>query len=545
MALRVLFLLASALMLAATSCSDKENDALPGIPNTKPGKPGVNPLGKLSPELYYFWKSSKKPQTGSLVRFASPAGKSTNKGTIDSPYDLQTAFNKMHTPQGAPAAGNHYIYLREGIYPGNYVVKFNRDAGISNASLTIMPYPGEIAVFDATNNESGDHNLYVNGSHITVEGLIFTTRSTNRYYNVGGGVFCGGIYDDGYNNKFVNNIIHDVMNSGISTYINPKNTSPAATLSKPGGTLLYGNIFFNCGMAEIGKQGRGNTIYLQNQHGSKRVENNLLFNSFRDQLKLFHEDNDMKNVEVIGNISFNAGAPGSVTNRNILAGSEGNFSNITIKNNAVYHSPYNSDKSNLQVGYGGTGNDGLVVENNVIYGGGTSNGSVASALEINRPWKSASFSKNLIVNHSPDANSVIYTNVPVSERTFTFSGNRYYMGKGNSKAASSEVYKRNEHPANEVRVYRIQDETRAFVAVFNFEKKDAQLVTIDGLTGEYKVYDAQNLVGGETVAEGAGSTIELPMNLTKTFKPLGNPDGVNFRNVPHTEKQFNVFVITW
>jgi hypothetical protein len=544
MTVRLFSLLMAALMLVVQSCSDKENEAELGIPNTKPGTPGVDPLGKLSPEQYYFWKSSKKLQTGDLVRFASPDGKPTNSGTIDSPYDLQTAFNKVHTPQSAPPVGNHYIYLREGVYPGNYYVKFNRDAGLSNASLTIMPYPGEIAVFDATNNKANDHNLYVNGSHITVEGLIFTSRNTKRYYGTDGGVFCGGIYDDGYNNKFVNNIIHDVMNSGIATYINSKNASPAATLSKAGGTLLYGNIFFNCGMAEIGKQGRGNTIYLQNQHGSKRVENNLLFNSFRDQLKLFHEDNDMKNVEVIGNISFNAGAPGMVTNRNILAGSEGNFSIITISNNSVYHSPHNSDKSNLQVGYVGTGNQGLSVDNNVIYGGGTSNGG-ASPLEICRPWKSASFKKNLIVNHSRSANSVTYPNVPEKDRNFSFSGNRYYMGKGNICAASGEIYEQDEYPANESRVYRIQGENRAFVAVFNFENKDTQLVKIDGLEGDYKVYDAQNLVGGETVAEGTGSTIELPMNLTKTFKPLGSPDGVNFRNVPHTEKHFNVFVVTW
>ncbi len=531
-------------LLFSSACSSDE--ATDETPNTIPGtNPGVNPNEKLSPEQYYFWKSTKAPQTGNNVYFASPNGKSTNNGTKESPWDLATAFNKFHTPNSAPQAGNYYIYLREGIYTGGYVVKFNRDAGLTNASLTIMPYPGEIAVFDATNNASDDHSLYVNGSNIIVEGLIFTSRNTNRLEGIQNVVSTGGLYDDGYNNRFINNIIHDVLNSGIGSYRNEKNTSPAATLTKAGGTLLYGNIFFNCGWPVVNQQGHGNTIYLQNIAGTKRIENNILFNSFRDQITIYHSNNDIRNVEIIGNISFNAGAPAYVAQRNILAGSEGQFSNITINNNALYHKT-NTDKSNLQVGYKNGNNNGLEVSRNIIYGGGNESGTWGSALEITQQWADASFSNNLIVNHASNARLVWYPNIPNAEdRHFRFSNNRYYMGRGNSAASSGEVHEQEKYPANEAKVYRIQGENRAFVAIFNFEKLDKQTVRIDGLSGNYQVYDAQNLVGGAVVATGSGSTIEFPLNLTATFKPIGQTDGNNFKNVPHTEKQFNAFVVTW
>ncbi len=536
-------LILSGLVLLA-ACSD-ENDT-PETPNTVPGTDqGVDPNGKLSPSQYYFWKSTKTPQTGSNVFFAAPDGKSTNTGSMESPWNLETALAKFHTPNGAPQPGNYYIYLREGIYTGGYVVKFNRDAGLSSATLTIMPYPGEIAVFDATNNAEGVHNLYVNGSNIIVEGLIFTSRNTNRLEGAQNVVATGGLYDDGYNNRFVNNIIHDVLYSGIGSYRNEKNTSPAATLTKAGGTLLYGNIFFSCGYAVTNEQGHGNTIYLQNNAGTKRIENNILFNSFRGQITIYHADNEIRNVEIIGNISFNAGAPAYVTQRNILAGSEGRFDNITISNNALFHAG-NVDKSNLQVGYSNSNNDELKVDRNIIYGGGNANGTWGSALEINRQWSNARFTNNLIVNHNENARLVWYPNIPNAEdRHFSFSGNRYYMGRGNSAAGSGEVYQQNQYPTNEAKVYRIQGENRAFVAIFNFENLDKQVVTIDGLSGNYQVYDAQNLVGGAVIATGSGSSIEFPLNLTKTFKPVGQPDGTNFKNVPHTEKQFNAFVVTW
>ena len=536
-------LVIAALLFSACDNKIESNE----IPNTIPGTdPGVNPNGKLSPEQYYFWKSSKTPQTGSNVHFVATDGKPTNTGSMESPWDLATALAKFHTPNGAPQPGNYYIYLREGIYTGGYVVKFNRDAGLTNATLTIMPYPGEIAIFDATNNAANDHSLYVNGSNIIVEGLIFTSRNTNRTEGAQNVVVTGGIYDDGYNNRFINNIVHDVLNSGLATYRNDKNASPAATLTKAGGTLLYGNIFFNCGWAAVNEQGRGNTIYLQNIAGTKRIENNLLFNAFRDQIKLYHSGNDIRNVEVIGNISFNAGAPGYVTQRNILAGSEGNLYNITINTNALFHSSYNIDKSNLQVGYGGVGNDGLKVDRNIVYGGGNPQGSWCSALEINRPWGNASFTNNLIVNHASNARLVWYPNIPNEEdRHFSFSNNRYHMGRANSEAGSGDVHVQDQYPANEAKVYKIQGENRAYVAIFNFENLDKQVVKIDGLSGNYKVYDAENLVGGAVVATGSGSAIEFPLNLTKTFKPIGQADGTNFRNVPHTEKQFNAFVVTW
>lgn len=544
-------------VLLSTGCSkdsieaeEEENSTIPGkpsTPNTKPGSDsGVNPNGKLTPEQYYFWKSSKTPQTGSNVYFASPTGKSSNTGTKDSPWDLATALDKFHTPGGSPKSGASYLYLREGIYTGGYVVKFNRDAGSTSSSLTVMPYPGEIAIFDATNNKEREHSLYVNGSNIIVEGLIFTSRNTNRLAGRDNVVGCGGVFDDGYNNRFISNIVHDVINSGIATEPNTKNSSPAATVSKAGGTLLYGNILFNCGFPVIGEQGHGNTIYLQNQYGTKRIENNILFNSFRDQITIYHSGKDIKNVEVIGNISFQAGAPGYVGMRNILAGCEGNLTDITIKNNSLYHNATNAEKSNLQVGYQSNGNNGLTVDGNIIYGGGDTKGSWGAVLEINRQWANSKFTNNLLAHHESNARLVWYPNIGnVEDRHFTFSGNRYYMGRANSNQASGETYQQNTYPANEARVYRIQGENRAYVAIFNFEKKDKYTVKVDGISGNYKVYDAQNLVGGAVIAEGSGSSIEFPLKHTKTFKPVGTTDGTNFRNVPHTPEKFNTFVVTW
>src|SRR5262249_6989641 len=80
------------------------------------------------------------PTPGGPQFFVSTPGSPTNNGSINSPWDLQTALNQ---PSGVVAGST--IYVRGGIYVGKFVSSLT---GTAASPITVRSYPGEWAKID-------------------------------------------------------------------------------------------------------------------------------------------------------------------------------------------------------------------------------------------------------------------------------------------------------------------------------------------------------------------------------------------------------------
>lgn len=108
--------------------------------------PVVNPTPTPSPTATPTPTSSPSPSPTPLptptgpVFYVAPNGSQSGNGTINSPWDLQTALNQP--PTVLPGST---IYLRGGTYVGKYA---SRLISLPNAPIVVRSYPGEWAKLD-------------------------------------------------------------------------------------------------------------------------------------------------------------------------------------------------------------------------------------------------------------------------------------------------------------------------------------------------------------------------------------------------------------
>jgi hypothetical protein len=110
--------------------------------------------------------------------FVAPTGKPTGHGSLDSPWDLQTALN-----QPAAVKPGDTLWLRGGIYTRTspYCLGFQSWLnGATNAPIIVRPYHGERAILQEPDNykcEDAPDILCIVGSYTWYWG--FEVRSTN------------------------------------------------------------------------------------------------------------------------------------------------------------------------------------------------------------------------------------------------------------------------------------------------------------------------------------------------------------------------------
>ncbi len=176
----------------------------------------------------------------SATKYASPTG--TGNGSIDNPYDLQTAFNGL--------VEGDVLFLRGGNYDIPTIgLRINSKAGTAQHPIIIESYPGEVAILDGKNRVPQDiidgtyptsfsgglqlnaYTSYIYFRKLKITGMSYIAlhfggnncklQGCEVYNNFGAGVH---LSDDvkGYTVPYVggwhsieDNLIHDNSDAGI------------------------------------------------------------------------------------------------------------------------------------------------------------------------------------------------------------------------------------------------------------------------------------------------------------------------------------------
>lgn len=321
-------------------------------------------------------------------------GSSTGTGTFNNPWDLQTALN--HPISVLPG---DVISLHGGVYNGVFVSYL---VGNANNPIIVSSFSGETAVLNGNPQLSTPSSniavLDVRGGYVHFKNFeithlgVFSRINTSSNFRK-----CDGIYHaQGLNCKFINLVIYNNPGTGINSW---KFTA---------GTEIYGCLIYNNGWIEPigGRTYHGPGIYVQNastnassiiSDNTRLIKNNIIFNNYYKGCEVWSAETNttsivpreyVKNIDLIGNIIFNATAPSwsfyaptsNTRKDNIFVGTAdltgfNRAKNINILDNYLYHNTdYTAvgtldDASSLKIGY--TANapaENIVVKNNFISG---------------------------------------------------------------------------------------------------------------------------------------------------------------------------------
>jgi hypothetical protein len=452
-----------------------------------------------------------------------PYGTSSGDGTNAAPWDLATALAGGNGNRIQPG---DTVWLRAGIYKGFFRTSLT---GTAAAQIVFRQYPGERATIDGT--------LAASGAYLTFWGFEIRQSnaavSTNRVLEAN--------TDHG---RFVNLVLHDAGISGVS-------------MIGSGGAEaeLYGSIVYNNGHDDNIDHG----IYAHNATaGKKYITDNVFFNNCARGIQVYDDGPVIRDIWVIGNVSFDNGTLACASTAvNLLISAPATTSGMVVRDNLLYFAP-GLDGVQLRLGNYDTANVGLYnqdidVEGNFSVGG-------ASGLEMRYQWTQAVVRDNILVGDG--ATDVVQLGGP-AVASYAWTGNTYYRdptalawqqdgtdynfaawqtatGLGGNDAVVAglptltQVFLRpNKYEPG-----------RAFIVVFNFGNESAVGVNVSHIvtTGDhYEVRNVQDVYAATPVVSGtySGGLITIPMGGVQPPQPIGRAT-----HAPRTGPAFDVFLLT-
>jgi hypothetical protein len=240
--------------------------------------------------------------------YASTTGSSTGAGTLNDPWDLQTAFDQPLVKPGDA------LYIRGGVYSRpltlsteNYIFRSNLQ-GSTTAPVTVSPYAGERVIIDGhnPNPDTPWSALVIRGSDTWFYGLEVIDSQPYRFYPVPGyATNTGdGVTIHAPRTKVINFIVHDNTGDGFGLW----SDSP--------GSEVYGSLVFNNGFWQ--NDGAGNAswyggwmhgMYAQNQGATTSINNSLFFHNFGLGIAPHGTPSSyLDNLNIEGNVSFENGS---------------------------------------------------------------------------------------------------------------------------------------------------------------------------------------------------------------------------------------------
>ncbi|MGH9839383.1 MAG: CAP domain-containing protein [Blastocatellia bacterium] len=448
------------------------------------------------------------PTTGVFV---APDGKADNLGSKERPLDLATALSRK-----GPAKPGDTIWLRGGVYRGEFDSTIS---GAADAPITIRSYPGERAMVDCKDRAQALSVITVNGAYTHFRDFEVTCSDPDRTDKRPPGFALFGP-----NTKLINLVIHD-------TGVGVGDWTPAVDAE------IYGCVIYRNGwQANQADRGHGHGIYVQNDAGTKRVADNIVFDQYGFGIHAYTENGTIKGFNFDGNTVFGSGllaVPANTYYPNILVGGFKPAERVTLANNYLYH-PLNGIVYNCQLSYTAKDNDDVTLRDNYIAGG-------HEALHIHE-WKKATATGNTFVGavylvsmapasgYSP-SNYVWENNHYVSlNRTpqysplaFGLDGN--YTGHNFTTWQSAMGFDRNgsyqQPPTGRPAGVKIfvrpnqYEAGRANIAVYNWDLKNQVEVDLSSVLrggDRYEIRNVRNFLGQPVVAGlYDGKPVSLPM----------------------------------
>jgi hypothetical protein len=301
---------------------------------------------------------------------------------------------------------------------------------------------------------------------------------------------------------------------------------------------VYGCIIYHNGWQGEGKdRGRGHGIYTQNETGTKRLFDNIIFDQYGWGIHAYTQGGSIKGFHIEGNIIFNNGSPTRQNARyeNILVGGFKPAERVAIINNCTYHTPELGGR-NVRLHYTAKNNKDLICRGNYFMGGST----VLSVQEWEKVIMNGNslWGKNVLVSmalpagvrtdaYEWDQNSYL---AGESEVPFEFGGRKSFDDWNKATgldAQSTFTLTPRRRPVGLKTFIRpnLYDPDRIHLAVYNWDRKESVPIDLSCVlkAGErFKVVSVQNYFG-KPIIEGIyeGKPAMLPMNQEPTGPEFG------------------------
>jgi hypothetical protein len=425
--------------------------------------------------------------------YVSPSGSLDGDGSAENPWDLQTAFN-----QPSAVHPGDTIWLRGGTYRGIYTSQLT---GTAAAPIIVRQYPGDRATIDGGNSD-GNGVLSIAGAYAWYWGFEVTSSDPTRTTTSSGSWPTGteiprgeGVQIDQSVShpglKFINMIVHDTR-QGFSFW-------KEATDSEIYGCLIYYNGW------ESADRGSGHGIYTQNQTGTKKIIDNVIFSGFGYGIHAYGSSKAfLDNFVLQGNTLFNSGnlSP-SGPSRVLLLGGGVLVRNPQVLGNFLYRQTAGV-ASDFDMGYS-VGCVNPTVAGNYV----------ATTTYFVNCTSGLTLSGNTfygdITGFSPSA----------------FLGNTYLS----SRPTGVQVFVRpNQYEAG-----------RANITVYNWTRSAAVSVDLGDLLhegDEFVIRNAQDFFGQPVLsATYSGGSVQIPMEGLGVVPPIGYP------SPPSVAPDFGAFVV--
>lgn len=282
--------------------------------------------------------------------FVSPNGTASGMGTLQFPWDLQTALDGpavVHAGDTIWLLGGTYYHPDRSNQAHGYAVGVS---GSPHAPVTIRNYDGQRTTIDGGlhTNESSPSYVWIWGLEVVVSENFTDSRWTDeKGSNPDRGIPWGSInIVNGHDVKIINNIVHD-NSQGIGFW-----------KKLTGESELHGNIIYNNGWQGPDRY-HGHAIYTQNypENPNKYITDNFLLANYGRSMALYASTGAyLHNFYLEGNVSTTR--PEGGLNGFLVGGESGPY-NVEVRENIHY-------KDTLRIGYRDDGDDIRVFDNTVI-----------------------------------------------------------------------------------------------------------------------------------------------------------------------------------
>jgi hypothetical protein len=478
--------------------------------------------------------------------YVAPNGSSSSNGSINTPWDLQTALNQPVSVQPGDT-----LFLRGGTYAGFFTSNLN---GTNGQYIYVLQYPGEFAQIADNRQYASGATLQVNGSWTIYKNFEITNTNTNRTSSGPNSFRPMGLQVQAPHTKFINLVIHDTGH-GFGFW---KEAVDAE---------IYGCLIYNCGTANSpgNYQTHGHGIYSQNDTGIKNIRDNIIFNQFGFGIHLYPNPGHVNGYVLDGNTLFNNGilTGSTVRYNNLLANTYPGYTvdNITVSNNNTfdsrashnYTSVYEADVflgatnvtcTDLNVTdnyFAGRGRAGIAALNwdTVVFTGNTTaynaNGTIGAALPLTSTAAAYTWNNNTYYGGSNALHFSYQYNVSTNFTTW-----QTQTGFDNSSTFQAG-FPSGLHYVLQPNMY---EQGRANLVIYNWDSLSS--VTVDlaasGLVNgqAFTIADAQNYFGAP-VYSGTYSSTNTLVNLNLTGLTAAAAYGMTA--LPHTSPLFAVLVI--
>ena len=381
--------------------------------------------------------------------------------------------------------------MRGGTYKGAFssVLK-----GSEGKPIVVRQYPGERATLDSAGMP--EPTLLVDGASTWYWGFEVTNSDPQRSSQEGGpwpsdmrrGT---GVGSRGTDIKFINLVVHDTAR-GFSVNAESINTE------------IYGNLIYYNGWETPGGGAQGNGIDTQNQVGTRRIADNMIFGQFSHGL--IASGTPLDNIILDGNTFFSNGnisRKGVMDSRNILVGAGVVTNKPVVTDNSIYDGQTN-------LGYDAGCADGIVTGN--YFAGPVIWVKCAAVMKDN-------------VLYNPYESGSGYGQLPAQ-----FPANTYHKAKPTGVIVRMRPNK--------------YEPGRALLTIYNWDKASKVSVNLAGAGladgDRFEVRDAQDYFG-KPAAAGTylGGTVDLPLSNGTVSKPVGTVPSAP----QHTLPEFGTFVV--